>query len=222
MDLNKVYNEDCLLGIIKIPDGSIDLVITDPPYGDNVGYGRNNKEILNNESVDINYKIIPELYRVLKDNTCCYLFTNYVFLNDILNFIKKDTNFKYRQLITMVKNNFGMGYGFRNQTEFCIVLEKGKPTYNLNNFSNYYKIKHINHTIDTHPHIKDYILIQKMIKHSSKEGDIVLDPFLGSGTTAISCKQLKRSYIGFELDTKYYALIQKKLNQSSLFTYATL
>jgi DNA modification methylase len=77
MELNKIHNVDCLEFVKTIDDGSIDLVVTDPPYG--TGYGRMDKEIANNEDESINYKIIPELYRVLKDGGTMYLFTNWKF-----------------------------------------------------------------------------------------------------------------------------------------------
>lgn len=64
--LNKIHNTDCLDFIKNLPNESVDLIITDPPYGDGVGYGRNNKTIENNEDETINYKILPGLYRVLK------------------------------------------------------------------------------------------------------------------------------------------------------------
>jgi len=216
MELNKIYNKDCLNGIKDLPNNSVDLIITDPPYGDNINYGRNGKSILNNKDESINYKILPELFRVLKDNSCCYIFTNWKFECKLRNFINKNTDFSIRMLLVIVKNNMGMGYGFRNQYELCLVLEKGICKYKLNNFSNFQKMRHINHDNSTHPHQKDELLIQKMIQHSSNKNDIVLDPFMGSGTTAVAAKHLCRYFIGFELDKNYYNITIERLKQDNI------
>lgn len=212
MDINKVHNIDCLKYINTIPDNFIDLVIVDPPYGDNSGYGRKNKTILNNESEEINYKFLKAIYNKMKYNTSLYLFTNHKFAFLLKNFALQN-KFNYRMLCIMVKNNIGMGYGFRNQYELCLVLEKGKAKYNLNNFSNVWKMKHVNHDDNSHPHQKEYDIIRKIILHSSKENDIVFDGFMGSFSTAIASYKEKRSFIGCELDAKWHKLGQQKLNQ---------
>ena len=212
MDINKVHNIDCLNYINTIPDNFIDLVIVDPPYGDNSGYGRKNKTILNNESEEINYKFLKAIYNKMKNDTSLYLFTNHKFAFQLKNFALEN-KFNYRMLCIMVKNNIGMGYGFRNQYELCLVLEKGKAKYNLNNFSNVWKMKHVNHDDNSHPHQKEYDIIRKIILHSSKENDIVFDGFMGSFSTAIASYKEKRNFIGCELDAKWYKLGQKKLNQ---------
>lgn len=197
------------------------MIVTDPPYGDNCSYGRNNKTILNNDDESINYEILPLLYNVLKPDKSCYLFTNWKFEHKIRNFIERETDFNIRMLLCIMKNNFGMGYGFRNQSEYCLVLEKGNPKYNLNDFSNVIKMQHIQHDENTHPHQKGLYLIQKIIKHSSNEGDLVLDCFSGSGTTAIACERLNRQFVAIEKDESYYKLsverFQNETAQRSLF-----
>ena len=213
--IDNIFNEDCLQFLDRLPDESVDLVVTDPPYGDGIGYGRNDKEILNNEDETINYKVLPKLYRVLKNDKCCYLFTNWKFENKLRDFIQKETKFNIRMMIIIVKNNIGMGHGFRNQYECCLVLEKGNPKYNLNNFSNVLSMEHIDTNIDSHPHQKGFSVIGKILRHSSNENDIVLDCFLGSGTTALVCKKLHRHFIGVELDKKYYDMCINRLNALS-------
>jgi DNA modification methylase len=99
---NKIIQGDCLEVMKELPDNSVDLVLTDPPYGDGFSYGRDEKTIENNEDESINYKIIPLLY----------------------NFIQEKTDFNIRMMLVIVKNNFGMGYGFRNQHELCFVACK--------------------------------------------------------------------------------------------------
>ena len=189
-----------------------DLIVTDPPYGDNIGYGRCGKTILNNEDESINYKILPLLYDVLKPDKSCYVFTNWKFEHKLRNFIENETKFNIRMLICIVKNNFGLGYGFRNQSEYCLVLEKGNPKYNLNDFSNVLKMQHIQHDNETHPHQKGLYLIEKIIQHSSKPGELILDCFSGSGTTAVACHNQKRNFVCIEKDKKYFAASVERLN----------
>lgn len=213
----KIINGDCFEVLKMLPDNCMSLVITDPPYGDNIGYGRSGKTILNNEDETINYKLLDVIYPKMKDNTSLYLFTNWKFEIKLRNYIENNTKFNIRMLIIMIKNNIGMGYSFRNQYELCLVIEKGVPKYNLGGFSNVYKVRHIKQDKTTHPHQKDEFFIQKIIKHSSKEGDLVFDPFLGSGTTAIACKQLNRKCLGIELEEKYVNMANNKLKQKVLF-----
>lgn len=189
-----------------------DLIITDPPYGDNISYGRCGKTILNNEDESINYKILPLLYNVLKPDKSCYIFTNWKFEHKLRHFIENETKFNIRMLICIVKNNFGLGYGFRNQSEYCLVLEKGSPKYNLNDFSNVLKMQHVQHDSETHPHQKGLYLIEKIIQHSSKPGELILDCFSGSGTTAIACHNQKRNFVCIEKDKKYFSASVERLD----------
>lgn len=189
-----------------------DLIVTDPPYGDNISYGRCGKTILSNEDESINYKILPLLYNVLKPDKSCYIFTNWKFEHKLRHFIENETKFNIRMLICIVKNNFGLGYGFRNQSEYCLVLEKGSPKYNLNDFSNVLKMQHVQHDSETHPHQKGLYLIEKIIQHSSKPGELILDCFSGSGTTAIACHNQKRNFVCIEKDKKYFSASVERLD----------
>lgn len=214
--LNKIYCMDCLKGLKKLLPNSIDLVVTDPPYGDNCSYGRMHKRIENNENPLLNCSALFELYRVLKRNSNLYNFTNWKHYPFLVNFIMGYTKFKIRHLIVWKKGNIGMGYGFRNRYELILVLEKGNPKYALNNFSNVQETKVIIHSKKSHPHQKPKELIRKIVEHSSKAGDIVLDPFVGSGTVPVVCKELGRNFIGFEISPRYVRVTNERLIQQTL------
>jgi site-specific DNA-methyltransferase (adenine-specific) len=139
----------------------------------------------------------------MKQDTSLYLFSNHKFVNQIKEYAVNN-GYNYRMLCIMVKNNIGMGYGFRNQYEVCLVLEKGKAKYNRNDMSNVWKMKHVQHSDTSHPHQKEYDIIRKIILHSSNKGDLVFDGFMGGFSTAIACHKEKRNYIGTELDKKWY------------------
>ena len=211
MEINKIINADCISYIKTLPNNCIDLIVTDPPYGDNVAYGTTGKTIINNENPLINCTALIEMYRALKRNRSLYIFTNWKHYPFLTEFILRYTKFKIRHLVIWKKHNFGLGWAFRHQYEMILVLEKGKPKYNLKNFSDIQDAKHINHNQLTHPHEKPLDLLSKIIEHSSKESDLVLDPFCGSGSVCIACKQNNRRWIGIELDKKYANMAKKKL-----------
>ena len=214
--MNRIYCMDCLKGLKKLSGNSIDLVITDPPYGDNCSYGRMHKRIENNENPLLNCSALFELYRVLKQNSSLYNFTNWKHYPFLINFIMAYTKFKIRHLIVWKKGNIGMGYGFRNQYELILVLEKGNPKYALNNFSNVQETKVIIHNKKSHPHQKPKEIIRKIVEHSSEVGDIILDPFVGSGTVPIVCKELSRNFIGFEISPRYVKVANERLIRRTL------
>ena len=203
METNKIIHGDCLNVMKDFPNNSVDLIITDPPYGDNIGYGWNNKTIKNNENPLINCSALVQCYRVLRRNRSLYLFTNWKHYPFLTEFILRYTKFKIRHLIVWKKHNFGLGWAFRHQYELILVLEKGKPKYNLKNFSDVQTCSHINHNKTNHPHEKPIDLIQKMIEHSSSKGQLILDPFAGSGTICRASKIMERKWIGVELDGRW-------------------
>lgn len=209
--LNKVYNGDTFDLIKKLKDSSISCTIVDPPFGDHIGYGRKGKEILNNEDESINYRFLDAIKPKMKPNTTLYLFSNYKFEYKIREYAIK-TGWTFRATCVMVKNNFGMGYGFRHQYELCLILENGKATYNGKDMSDVWFMKHVQHNDDSHPHQKDYDIIRKIILHSTKENEVVFDGFSGSATVAVACWKEKRFFISAELDEKWYKLGEKKLN----------
>jgi len=203
LELDKIYNMDCIEGMKQIDDNSIDLVLTDPPYG------INKKGINNDESLGIYYNVLPEIYRVMKMNSWFVTFCSIARLPDMFNY----NHFKYSWC--------GFIY-YRNREKICrckmgsskqslfIVFEKGNPK--RHNFSSdvleYVYSKNINYG---HPARKPTKCISQLIKCFSKENDTVLDCFMGSGTTALACKRLNRHFIGFEINKEYYDISLKRL-----------
>jgi len=215
MDLidSRIVRSDCIEFMRRMPRNCVDLIITDPPYGDDVAYGYMNKTIENNENPLINCLALAECYRILRKNRSVYNFTNWKHYPFLVEFIMKYTKFKIRHVIVWKKKNFGMGWAFRHQYEMILVLEKGKPRYSLTNFSDVQDSEYIVHNSKTHPHQKPLDLISKMIEHSSKKGDLVFDPFCGSGSTCLAAEIKGRKWIGVEKDSNYVRLARKRLNK---------
>ena len=109
--------------------------------------------------------------------------------------------------------NFGMGQYYRFQHEFCIYAHRGKAL--LNNAgqqSDVWQIERDNKIVYSHPTQKPVSLMIRCIEDSSVSGDLILDPFLGSGTTLVAARQLGRRGIGIEIDRKYCEIAEKRIH----------
>lgn len=123
------------------------------------------------------------------------------------------------------EKTIGLGYRYRPQYENIVILSKSKDKYAFYDTSkkcgNIIKCPQHIPQKDEHPTQKPCEVIYKLLNIHTKEGDLVLDPFIGSGTTAVACHKLNRKYIGFEIDKGYYDMATKRLyaarRQISLF-----
>ena len=199
--LNTIQNIDCFDGFNKLPDRSIDLVFTDPPYG------LNKEGITNDRTLDLFYKILPESFRVLKDNSFFITFFSIKFLPQVF----KNNPFKYFWNFILYCPN-GMVFSPIGYTKYmsCIVFKKGNPKMNKKGKDIFIdtpgKLIEPDEGFINHPTPKPKTFIKEILIMFSKEKDIVLDPFIGSGSTAIACEQTNRNFIGFEIDKKYHTL----------------
>ena len=225
----KLYNENCLEGMKRIPDNSVDLVLTDPPYGiDFCSSMTNRKERLQNDKFgnwkDMLTPMLREFKRILTDTGCCCCccgggkapVTAILTLEAI----------KYFNLIqTLVwKKYIGLGWRYRPAYENILILSKSKDDYNFYDTSKRCSnvIENINQDIpqsDEHPTQKPVSLMKHLLQIHSNENDLVCDPFFGSGTTAVACKNLGRNFIGFEIDKTYYEMAKSRIEhtEESLF-----
>lgn len=236
IEFDKIYNLDCLEGMKQIPDGSIDLIVTDPPYkitsrgnAGNSGGMMQKKlsmkgRIFNHNDIEIE-DYIHEFYRVLKDGTHCYIMCNQINLVHFLKVID-DSNFHFVKSLIWDKVSPLMGRYYMSRFEYILFLRKGRDrsinecgTADILTFLNS-KPKDKNGD-NLHDSAKPVPLFQVLIKNSCEKGDVVLDPFIGSGTTAIACIKEKRHFIGFEIEREYCKIAQKRVDaekaQLSLF-----
>lgn len=242
---------DVFEGLSQIEDKSIDMIVTDPPFGMNWQSNWNSKrgklnKIHMDDNLDWFQHFSDECYRVLKDNTAVYMFTRYDSYPEMAIALKK-SGFKLKGLIVGQKNHKNsMGdllsqHG--NSYELLIHLNKGRRKFNKdsnvvksdgrkgskeyvtrppNAFFDtpYNKFPSTNVNVSTqrkrnypitHPSEKNVEFIEMLLKFLSNPNDIVLDPFMGSGTTAIACANLGRQYLGFEIDENYIELAKIRL-----------
>lgn len=215
MELNKIYNEDCLEGMKRIPDGNVDLLITDPPYC--IGTTSNGKKgsWSDNNLIRPFFEIyFQEIKRVLKYGAEFYINTDWRTYPFLYPIVEKNLNIK--NLIVWDYEWIKAGSHYRFSHEFIIygVNGDGKRKFSASE-RDVWRIRPINFTSreKLHNAQKPIELIGKMIKNSSKEGDLVLDTFMGSGTTAICSLDLSRKYIGFEIDEKYYNIALNRISE---------
>jgi site-specific DNA-methyltransferase (adenine-specific) len=249
IDINSLYHADCFDILPKVEDDSIDIIVTDTPYG--IGYqsnwgrdGEKLKQIENDNNLDEWFqKFTDESYRVLKNNTAFYCFTRFDVYPTMYNCLIK-SGFKIKNLLVLQKGQKG-GNGdlqaqYANDCEFLIYANKGRRKFNKTQLvktdgrkgSNPYRTRLPNVWFDTsyniypkatvnvsnqngitiHPTEKNTDLIEWLLLISSNENDIVLDSFMGSGTTAIASINTNRNFIGVEIESEYYNLAKNRIN----------
>jgi DNA modification methylase len=234
LELNRVYQQDCLEGMKLIPNNSIDMILCDLPYGTT-----QNKW----DSIIPLDKLWEQYERIIKDNGAIVLtgsqpFTS-ILVSSNIKYFKYDLTWDKSQ-ITGFLNSKKMPL---RRHEDILVFYKKQPIYNPQfTYGEAYKIKRKhetnnygkqkeNETINTdgkryptsilnipqirqkggHPTQKPLALFEYLIKTYTNEGDIVLDNCMGSGTTAISAINTNRKFIGFELESEYIEIINQRI-----------
>ncbi len=227
--INKIYNEDCIKGIKRIPDDYIDLVIIDPPYlinnhnttscndlSDEIN--KYNAELFkHNLTKGYNTKILDELIRVMKKINI-YIFCNCEQIPFYITYFVINKKCKMDILIWNKTNAMPLfNNKYLTDKEYCLYFRKGgycQPSNYEDAKTVFYSPINIkDKTKWKHPTIKPEELIRKLIRNSSKENDIVLDCFLGSGTTAVCCLKENRNYIGFEINKEFYETCLKRIKE---------
>lgn len=222
----ELYNDDCLNVMRTMADNSVDLIVTDPPYktitgGDCNGknserpkgmLGGNRKLFTHQNNIKIS-DWMPELYRIAKDGSHIYIFTNSLNLTEMLT-TSAEVGFKLHNVLVWEKNNCTPSQFYMKNCEYILFLRKGKAKW-INDIGGSKTVHKFNNIIGhkNHPTEKPVDLLQFYIANSSNEGDIVFDPFMGSGSTGVAAKNLNRDFIGIELDENYFEIAQKRISE---------
>lgn len=225
MRLNYIDNCDCLEGLKAVPDKSVDLIVTDPPYFLSMGHAgdkKNAQNLMLNSNRTFNdlaicapfYKeLFGEYNRVLKEDGSFYFFTDwrgYAFYFPLLN-----AALPVRNLVVWDKKS-GPGSYYTYSHEL-IVFGTAAPKLRNKGGTNVWRMPAFSSGAKStngdkvHPTQKPWGLIAKCIEDSTEPGAVVLDTFMGSGTTAVACLRTGRSFIGFELDERYHAIAQQRI-----------
>ena len=239
IELNKIYNEDCLEGMKRIPDGSIDMILCDLPYGTTACKW---DTIVPFEALWKQYE------RIIKDNGAIVLTAAQPFTSALV--MSNPKMFKYSWIWDKVKpSGFQVAkYRPMMRQEDVLVFGKGRINYNpIMTPREKVKTSRIYSSSDSnplknndgknrtythkypqsiltfsnavqkgkvHPTQKPVILFEYLIKTYTDEGETVLDNCMGSGTTAIACLNTERNFIGFELNEEYYNISLKRISEN--------
>lgn len=236
IETNIIHLGDCVQGLKTLPNECIDLVVSDVAYpvtqrGNAGNSGGMLQKELNKKgkvfefnSVNIE-DYLHELYRVLKDGTHCYLMCNHVNLTHFLKVID-ESKFHFIKCLIWQKGNLILGTKYMNAFEYILFMSKGTNR-NVNDcgIPDILSVPNIKtKDIDggnIHDSEKPVRLMEILITQSSNKGDIVLDPFAGSGSTLLACINKNRRFIGWEIDPKYHKLCEKRIKnhivQTELF-----
>lgn len=221
----EIYNQDCLEVTENMADCSVDLIVTDPPYKTITGGNNNgknsirpkgilsgNKKLFKYQKMEIS-TWIPDIYRVLKNNSHCYIFTNLLNLKDMISEAER-VGFRLHNLLVWEKNNCTPSQFYMKNCEYVLFLRKGKSRW-INNIGGSKTAHFFNNIIGskTHPCEKPVELLEFYIGNSSNENDIVFDPFMGTGNTGIAALRLNRKFIGVEIEKQYFDIAQRKIEQ---------
>ena len=223
----ELYHGDCLQIMDELIQKGIraDCIIVDPPYGINHKSNRRKDkgDMLTRRGIlgdDNNYELhklfTAKMNEITKEQAHIYQFTRWDKLD--MNIPLLRTSFNVKNVLVWDKGNWGSGdllgsYG--NQYENIIYAMKGRKLLNVvdgkRRHSDILQFKKVASQKLVHPHQKPVELLEFLIKKSTEEGDLVIDLFMGSGSTGIACKNLNRDFIGIELDEKYYEVAKERI-----------
>lgn len=214
----QLIHGDCLEEMKKIPDGSIDLVLTDPPYSKNTitAHSRNGVRNLADLSIQEYFyrNMYSEIGRVLKNGGVCFTFCDDLFYPIL--FSSSYSTLQGHSLITWDKQHISFGKPIRKRHELIMYTSKGGGGL-------FYESEQRKHfpSVVSYPRLRDkkhdaqkpIELVEDLVKHFSQVNGTVFDGFMGSGTTGVACKNLNRNFIGIELDKTYFEIAQERLRQ---------
>lgn len=243
LEINKIHLGDCYKLIKEIPDNSIDLIYVDIPYLYKNG---GTKQSNNTSRIDKNYRakrkqiqdiikgidysIFDEFIRVLK-NINIMIWCSREQLLYIINYFHDKGGGTPFIHVWCKTNPMPTNQAWLSDIEYCVCFISNHKAININNIEHHKKHKFYISPLNyhdkemyKHPTIKPLNLVKNHIEVMTRQGDLVLDCFSGSGTTCLACKELDRRYIGIELNEKWHKISVDRLNgvlangQMSIFT----
>ncbi len=212
----ELYKGDCLELLKPLTEESVDCIITDPPYG--IGYQSNMKK---NKDLPMFYdrntawlsEYLYKAYRVMKKDAHLYMFCPQQKIDEFKQ--KIESFFILKNILVWNKGGFGMGDlegSYAPSYEFILfaVKEQGRKLNGKRerDVLNYNKVKP-----DYHPTQKPIDLIEFLIEKSTNEGDVVLDTFMGSGSTGVACCRKNRNFIGMEISDEYFNVAKQRIEE---------
>jgi DNA modification methylase len=221
LEVNNLYHGDCLEVMKNIDDKSINLILTDIPYGGVTKKGSERAKYLGQlRKIDkgvadiLTFDIesfLDGLYRISKGSI--YIFCGIAQIGQIYSYFDNKKDYMVRQCAWRKTNPPPINgqHMWLSSFENCIFAKKRNTQFNYSCKSSIWDYPTGRSKL--HPTEKPLLLFQYLIEASSKEGDLVLDPCIGSGTTAIACINTGRNYIGIEKDENYYNIANERIKK---------
>ena len=238
MDINlEAICGDAIIELKKIESNSVDLIVTDPPYNLNKHYGNNYDKFEFDEYLNFSREWIKEAVRVLKPDGTMYVFMGMKYISYIYNVLEKEMEMYFNSWITWYyTQGIGKTKGYSPRHDDILMFTKDKKRFKFNldeirvpqkyyrsvnnmrgaNPGNVWEFSHMHYCNKNrmkHPTQKPEGLYERMILASSDEGDVVLDPFLGSGTLLRVCQNTNRNGIGIDINPEYIRMSKERLEE---------
>ncbi len=219
----KLILGDCLERMKEIPDGSVDAIITDPPYkvtsrggytsagGMMLDSTMRKGNVFRENEVTIS-QWLPILYQKLKESGHCYIMCNNKNLHGFLNAVSQ-SEFKLVKTMVWAKDNKIMSQAYMSQIEFILFLRKNKFK-RINNCGTSDLMSHKNPKRKSHPTEKPVSLMEVLMVNSSAEGEVVFDPFMGTGAVGVACANTNREFVGIEKDEGYFKIAENRIREA--------
>jgi len=232
----RIVNGDAIIELRSIASESVDLIIADPPYNLGKDYGNNfdNKEF--SEYLTFLNEWLKEAKRALKASGTIYVFMGVRFISYLFDILDRDLGLVFNSWICWhYTQGLGKRQGFSPRHDDILMFSKTENyKFNLDNIrvpQKFYRdrnnmrganpgdvwqfshVHYCNGNRQNHPTQKPEGLIERMVLASTDEGDFVVDPFAGSGTTLRVCQQLKRGCLGIEINQNYVSMIKDRLGK---------
>lgn len=213
---------DCLELMKNIPDKSVDMVLTDPPYGMNY---QSSRKVCKDERFDVlcgDEKpfiwFLHDAYRVLVDNSCMVCFSDWG-NQDAFKFAIELAGFKIKSHIVWDRVIHGMGDlkgSFAPEHDIAWFATKGRYEFKgVQRPKSVFRHQRIAGKSIVHPTMKPVSLLKDILEPTTAIGDIVLDPFMGSGSTGVACYEMERKFVGIEKDEKYFETAKDRIQSVS-------
>lgn len=237
IEINRLICGDAIGEMAKIPDACVDLVIADPPYNLGKDYGNNRDLKAWHEYEAFTRDWLVHAIRLLKPTGSLYVFMGVRFVSKLFIILEEDFGLNFNGWIAWhYTQGMGRKTGFSPRHEDVLYFTKTtRFTFNLDDIripQKYYRqrnnmaganpgdvwefshVHYSNPERQPHPTQKPEALMERIIVASSNPGDIVLDPFVGSGTTCRVAKVLKRKWIGIDINPDYIAMSQRRIDST--------
>lgn len=213
-DRYKLYQGDCLevMDALIKDDVKVDMILTDPPYGIDLTPQRENGKFKNTKVINDNNlcwlpKFVNQIYALTKNTAIIFC----AWQNIDKFKIELEKKFTIKNILVWNKDWFGMGNNYRPNYELILLCCKTNITTKSKNKSNILTYRRIPPQKLKHSCEKPVGLLEDLIYELTDENDIVLDSFMGSGSTGVACLNTNRRFIGIELDEKYFTIAYTRL-----------